>query len=528
MKRHIFQKCISGLFAGILCVALSGCDHIFKPVDEPMATDGSDPYYHWQDTTAPTTLPPETQPTEETTKIGYVTGEILNIRSGPGTEFDILGTLHWGNRVELLEERAVDGKLWGLTEAGWISMEYVSTDGKLPSVRGTVTTKTLNIRSGPGTDHSVVGTLSRGDTVSILEQTTVGSSTWGRISEGWISLSYVELQEVVTGSRTAVVTNKYVNLRSGAGFAYDVIGQLSMNDEVIISEELEADGLTWGNIGTGWICMDYVKITGTVNTPEKDDPQEDKPQNPVLDTTAVGTWISMDEASYFTGGAPSPVSWTFHEDGTYTCSTGNYICQADTGWQLSGDAKNSSGTYTFNGSELALSNGTTMNVSITGDSMSVFGDKNHSLMLRNYDVNMLIKTLIRKDRGEWNSSIFGSWTGISQPTYVAGKELTASEWYFGKDGSFTETVMACVYEDGSGFAPGAGSIVYSGVYFYDGIRLTLCYETRTDGSSWVSDPDIRYVVIGGISISGNTLEMTDIGMYAMKDSDINTVAAALN
>ena len=42
--------------------------------------------------------------------------------------------------------------------------------------------ESLNIRSGPGTNYEIVGTLRNGDRVEILEQKVAGSMTWGKIT----------------------------------------------------------------------------------------------------------------------------------------------------------------------------------------------------------------------------------------------------------------------------------------------------------------------------------------------------------
>lgn len=62
-------------------------------------------------------------------------------------------------------------------------------------VSGTVTTA-INIRANAGTDNKtcpVVGGLSTGARVTILEQKTVDGMTWGKIAQGWIAMQYVNL-----------------------------------------------------------------------------------------------------------------------------------------------------------------------------------------------------------------------------------------------------------------------------------------------------------------------------------------------
>ena len=56
---------------------------------------------------------------------GTITGDYLRIRSGAGTDHAVLGFLHTGDQVSILETKTVNGMKWGRTDKGWISMDYV-------------------------------------------------------------------------------------------------------------------------------------------------------------------------------------------------------------------------------------------------------------------------------------------------------------------------------------------------------------------------------------------------------------------
>ncbi len=126
---------------------------------------------------------------------GIVTGDELNIRSGPGTGYASVGSLNYGDRVVILERFTYNGITWGCTKDGWISLQYVFLDGTEndDSEFGIVTGDQLNIRSGPGTAYESVGSLNSGDEVTILFVLEVGNTSWGNISKGWISMDYVDL-----------------------------------------------------------------------------------------------------------------------------------------------------------------------------------------------------------------------------------------------------------------------------------------------------------------------------------------------
>lgn len=124
---------------------------------------------------------------------GIVTGNGLNIRSGPGTNYGSVGNYASGTRVNILEQITVNGTTWGCTDKGWISLGYVYVDGTRTdeSSYGTVTGDKVNIRSGPGTGYASVGSLSAGDEVEILAQFEFNGTYWGCTSKGWVCMDYV-------------------------------------------------------------------------------------------------------------------------------------------------------------------------------------------------------------------------------------------------------------------------------------------------------------------------------------------------
>ena len=63
------------------------------------------------------------------TWIGAVTINNLRIRSGAGYNYSIVGYLQKGDRIEILEIVQVGTDLWGRIENGWVAMEFVVLDG---------------------------------------------------------------------------------------------------------------------------------------------------------------------------------------------------------------------------------------------------------------------------------------------------------------------------------------------------------------------------------------------------------------
>ncbi len=131
----------------------------------------------------------------------------LRVRSGPGTSYAVAGYLGPKEKVTITERRTVGSTVWGKTASGWISMDYVILDGQSSSggtgndsadtpsqtVTKTIVADCLRVRSGAGTQNSIVGYLYYGAKVEILETATASDGTvWGRISTGWISMDYAK------------------------------------------------------------------------------------------------------------------------------------------------------------------------------------------------------------------------------------------------------------------------------------------------------------------------------------------------
>lgn len=120
----------------------------------------------------------------------------LYIRQGPGTNYKKQGFIEPGKYTIVEEATGKGAKLWGRLKsgAGWIALDYtekVEAPAAFQSYGATVTPSNgLNVRTGPGTGHKILGALSQGTKITILEE----ANGWGRITykgqEGWCSLTY--------------------------------------------------------------------------------------------------------------------------------------------------------------------------------------------------------------------------------------------------------------------------------------------------------------------------------------------------
>lgn len=219
--------------------------------------------------------------------IGTLTGDYVNLRAGAGTGHAVIGMLYLNDEVTVLDDsdanwakiRTKDG------QEGYCSKEYLHITKKGETAQETaVTTDALNLRSGAGTDYHVKTVLSKGTTVTILDNSDVN---WAKVrtadgTEGYCSKAYLDIagssaqepssptqqpeQNESTSNTTelqAVLTGSDVNLRSGAGTGYSVIGSLYLGQRVTVINNSDAN---WAKIRTesgqeGYCTKEFLQIS---------------------------------------------------------------------------------------------------------------------------------------------------------------------------------------------------------------------------------------------------------------------------
>lgn len=219
--------------------------------------------------------------------IGTLIGDYVNLRAGAGTGHAVIGMLYLNDEVTVLDDsdanwakiRTKDG------QEGYCSKEYLHITKKGETAQGTaVTTDALNLRSGAGTDYHVKTVLSKGTTVTILDNSDVN---WAKVrtadsTEGYCSKAYLDIagssaqepssptqqpEQNESASNTtelqAVLTGSDVNLRSGAGTGYSVIGSLYLGQRVTVIHNSDAN---WAKIRTesgqeGYCTKEFLQIS---------------------------------------------------------------------------------------------------------------------------------------------------------------------------------------------------------------------------------------------------------------------------
>ena len=236
-------------------------------------------------TGAETPSEPTTPETPSETTTATVNADVLNVRSGKGTDTSIVGTLQNGEIVTVLDNSDVG---WVKIKTasgleGYVAREYLTgtetpsepTTPETPSetTTATVNADVLNVRSGKGTDTSIVGTIRNGETVTVLDNS---DATWVKIKtssglEGYVHRDYLNFGSNAGGGSSTVkyaqVTADVLNVRSGMGTEYSKIGSVSYGE---IVEVLDDSNAGWAKIKTssgleGYVSKDYLGEVGENN-----------------------------------------------------------------------------------------------------------------------------------------------------------------------------------------------------------------------------------------------------------------------
>lgn len=267
---------------------------------------------------------------EEGVKV-TVTGDVVNVRTGPGTSYPKVAAVIQNGTVYLTRVVTVEGTLWGKCRAGWLCLEYTDYAGGLPVeepgddiaqipgtpdvperpkkeetvlATGTVVTNRLYIRSAAGSRGSPVGSYGHGERVKLLEMTEIARTPWGRTDKGWICLTYVKLDseeqkqdptepvteateppreqeqekptepeepiQVLTGVAASIISKYHLNIRAEAGKDQQILGTYHPGQNIRIHEMKTVDAVAWGRTDEGWVNMQYVHMADNWNDQESE------------------------------------------------------------------------------------------------------------------------------------------------------------------------------------------------------------------------------------------------------------------
>ncbi len=165
----------------------------------------------------------------------------------------------------------------------------IEPSGEATDLTVTVTEDVVNVRSGPATSYSKVGTVKQGDQLHLTMLHTEAGYTWGKFDMGWLRLDFTNYDQVKPAEFPKMGTVNYsvVNYRSEPEVSPEtLVGQKYEGDRVSITKEWYSGTMWWGQMSDGnWISLQYVTY--------------DEDVVPVM--TELKLWRTPDKTTYIQG-----------------------------------------------------------------------------------------------------------------------------------------------------------------------------------------------------------------------------------
>jgi N-acetylmuramoyl-L-alanine amidase len=197
-------------------------------------------------------------PPAKTTSSGVVNGDTLNVRKEPSSSSTLVGKLTKGTTVTIYSKQNNWLEVGFSTLRGWVSAEFIDTSSSSPAkdsakressgMSGTVTAGSLSVRQGASLDSSIIGTVSLGQSFTILEE----YNNWAKIefksgSFGWVAGWYLEKSAVKTNTGQAVKESKVTILQNGTN-----IRKAPNVQSDVVERANEGDAFSVQNVANDW------------------------------------------------------------------------------------------------------------------------------------------------------------------------------------------------------------------------------------------------------------------------------------
>ncbi|CEN74948.1 enterotoxin [[Clostridium] sordellii] len=239
-------------------------------------------------------------------KVNVDKGSNLNIRSGPSTNYKIVGKATNGQLLKATEKIRNWYKIDYNGQIAYINENFVqilnsknenNTTNKdtvvIAKDSGIVVVSELNVRTGPSTHYSIISQVRNGDILNIVAKDF--STNWLKIqfkdgTTGWVSGKYIKPTKdnrivnkdklsnnsnIETASGLVNVNALELNVRTGPSTNYPAITQVKRYDLLnVVAKNIDNGWLKiqFKDGTTGWISGRYVTIAtnNTVNITNKD------------------------------------------------------------------------------------------------------------------------------------------------------------------------------------------------------------------------------------------------------------------
>ncbi|MFD0047900.1 SH3 domain-containing protein [Actinomycetes bacterium NPDC127524] len=218
---------------------------------------------------------------------GTITGSSVRVRTGPGTDFQIVGKLKKGTAVSIIETSGTWVSIASQDYNGWISAEFITAGVKEKEKKkekqqsssgktGTITGNHINLRSAPSLNGGVLGKLSKNEIVSVISEEEGWVQIQAENTAGWVSHQYIRIngdKKKQKRDALAKITADELIVHETPSLLGKVNGVVHSGKSFPILDELgNMTKIKISDSKSGWV-MNWFTVRENVKaqTPKKDD-----------------------------------------------------------------------------------------------------------------------------------------------------------------------------------------------------------------------------------------------------------------
>jgi len=202
----------------------------------------------------------------------------VNIRSGPGTNYPVVGIAQQGQTFPRVNDLNINGfyPIFYNGQEAFVSADLVSLSGSAeasPASAVVILDNAVNVRSGPGTNYTVIGVAVKGESFGLLASEAIDGyykvSYYG--AEGYVSALLVTITGQAAAAapveaaapspaayQSVVIADSSVNIRSGPGTNYEILGVASRGEKFPLTSEVPTNS---------FYSITYQGMSAYVNAP---------------------------------------------------------------------------------------------------------------------------------------------------------------------------------------------------------------------------------------------------------------------
>lgn len=266
---------------GWLALEYTNYDLLIDPPEDPEVPPTEAPTDPTTEPSEPTEPEEPTLPEEGTVQVfaTVIATSSQRLWSAPGGT--VSGLLEPGDRVQILEQKEVDGVSWGRCGQGWLRLlSHIKLETVVQAEPSAQTASAMeidvyiqvteeagtNVYSAP--ESTLSGKLRQTDRVLAMEWRICEDVLWVRCVDGWVPLlDQVQVQTVARAAdpaaanvccRTIVIDPEKLTVYSQPGSDTAAVCHVLPGTVLAVREWKPVDGIIWARTDLGWLPTDQI------------------------------------------------------------------------------------------------------------------------------------------------------------------------------------------------------------------------------------------------------------------------------